>query len=108
MKKKRKRRTPAQQGREFSKSLVTDTRILLWIVTIGGLALSGWCIKSGFDASLPWLTAMVGLPWAAHGTICSFYLSMARSDHRAGGITYEAAKADDFGIEQKCDNEAQG
>lgn len=86
------------KGQEFSKRLIADTRLLLWIVTIGGLVLSAWCIKSGFDASLPWLTAMVGLPWAAHGTICSFYLHMAQSDHRAGGITYEAAKADGFGV----------
>ena len=46
--------------------------------------------------SLPWLSAMVGLPWTAHGVVCSFYLNMAKSDHREGGITFEGAKASSF------------
>ena len=92
------KRTAGQgQEQEFSKRLIDDTRRLLWIVTLGGLALAGWCIHSGFDASLPWLTAMVGLPWTAHGAVCRCYLTMAKSDHREGGITFEAAKASNFG-----------
>ena len=39
---------------------------------------------------------MVGLPWTAHGTVCSFYLNMAKSDHSEGGITFETAKASGF------------
>lgn len=41
---------------------------------------------------------MVGLPWTAHGVVCSFYLNMAKSDHSVGSITFEAAKANNFGI----------
>ncbi|MCC8155836.1 MAG: hypothetical protein LIO54_00870 [Oscillospiraceae bacterium] len=86
---------------EFSKRLVLDIRVLLWIVTLGGLILAGWCIWKGFTASLPWLSAMVGLPWSAHGVVCSFYLNMAKSDHSEGGITFETAKAAGF---QQQDN----
>ncbi|MCC8066635.1 MAG: hypothetical protein LIO94_05975 [Clostridiales bacterium] len=86
---------------EFSKRLVLDIRVLLWIVTLGGLILAGWCIWKGFTASLPWLSAMVGLPWSAHGVVCSFYLNMAKSDHSEGGITFETAKATGF---QQQDN----
>ena len=95
------KRAAGQQGKEqeFSKRLIDDTRRLLWIVTLGGLALAGWCVHKGFDASLPWLSAMVGLPWTAHGAVCSFYLTMAKSDHREGGITFEAAKASNFGTQ---------
>ena len=39
---------------------------------------------------------MVGLPWTAHGVVCSFYINMAKSDHKAGGITFESAKATGF------------
>ena len=39
---------------------------------------------------------MVGLPWTAHGVVCSFYLSLCKSDHKEGGITFEAAKASNF------------
>lgn len=81
---------------EFSKRLILDVRALLWLVTAGGLLLAGLCILKGYTGSLPWLSAMVGLPWTAHGVICSFYLNMAKSDHKQGGITYESAKATGF------------
>ena len=82
---------------EFSKRLISDIRLLLWVVTLGGLVLAAYCIHNGYVGSLPWLSAMVGLPWTAHGTVCAFYLNMAKSDHREGGITFEAAKAERFG-----------
>ena len=63
---------------------------------MGGLVLAAWCIYKGYMGSLPWLSAMVGLPWTAHGVVCSFYLNMAKSDHSEGGITYEMAKATGF------------
>ena len=81
---------------EWSKQLIADVRALLWVVTIGGLLLAAFCIYKGFLGSLPWVSAMVGLPWSAHGIICSFYLNMAKSDHREGGITFEKAKANNF------------
>ena len=77
---------------DFSKQLIQDIRGLLWVVTAGGLGLAAYCIRAGYAGSLPWLSAMVGLPWTAHGTVCAFYLNMAKSDHREGGITYETAR----------------
>ena len=81
---------------DFSKRLISDIRGLLWVVTVGGLALAAYCIHAGYIGSLPWLTAMVGLPWTAHGAVCAFYLNMAKSDHKEGGITFEAARAKGF------------
>jgi hypothetical protein len=86
---------------EFSKKLIKDIRALLWIVTIGGIGLAVLCIFKDYTAGLPWISAMVGLPWSAHGVVCSFYLNMSKSDHREGGITFESAKANDF-IERDC------
>ena len=83
---------------EFSKRLVMDIRALLWVVTLGGLALAAYCIRVGYTVSLPWISAMVGLPWTAHGVVCSFYLNMSKSDHSEGGITFEAAKAANFNV----------
>ena len=102
----RKRRSKQEpklqpQKTDFSKRLISDIRVLLWVVTVGGLLLAAYCIRSGFTGSLPWVSAMVGLPWAAHGTVCSFYLNMAKSDHSQGGITYEAAKAANFNVPQE-------
>lgn len=85
-----------RKERDYSKQLISDIRWLLWVVTIGVLLLSAYCIRKGYTGSLPWLSAMVGLPWSAHGVVCSFYLNMAKSDHKEGGITYETAKANNF------------
>ena len=87
---------------EFSKRLISDIRALLWVVTVGGLVLAAYCIRRDYAGALPWLTAMVGLPWTAHGTVCAFYLTMAKSDHREGGITFECAKS--VGFEQCRDS----
>lgn len=81
---------------QFSKWMIADIRPLLWIVTLGGLSLAAYCIHTGYTGSLPWISAMVGLPWTAHGVVCSFYLSLCKSDHKEGGITFEAAKASNF------------
>lgn len=81
---------------EFSKRMIVDIRILLWIVTVGGIILAFYCIKKDFQGGLPWLSAMVGLPWTAHGTVCSFYLNMAKHEHKVGGITYDALAANNF------------
>ncbi|WP_251318615.1 hypothetical protein [Flintibacter muris] len=96
-----RRQAGVQREQEFSKRLISDIRALLWVVTVGGLLLAAYCIRTGYTGALPWLTAMVGLPWTAHGVVCSNYLSMAKSDHRRGGITYEAAKAAGFGQESE-------
>ena len=89
--------------REYSKRLIDDIRALLWVVTVGGLLLSAYCIHAGYIGSLPWLTAMVGLPWTAHGVVCACYLSMAKSDHRVGGITYQAAAASGFNLPENTE-----
>ena len=78
---------------QFSKWVVADVRPLLWVVTIGGFALAFYCVYKGFTGALPWIGAMVGLPWTAHGVICAAYLSLCKSDDRRGGTTYDAAKA---------------
>lgn len=64
---------------QFSKWMIADIRPLLWVVTVGGLLLAAYCIRVGYTGSLPWISAMVGLPWTAHGVVCSFYLNMAKS-----------------------------
>lgn len=86
----------AKRRPDHSKRMIDDIRALLWVVTVGGLLLAAYCIRTGYTGALPWLSAMVGLPWTAHGTVCAFYLNMAKSDHKEGGITFESAKAVGF------------
>lgn len=77
--------------RDFSKQLICDIRSLLWIVTVSGILLAFYCVHLGYLGTLPWISALVGLPWSAHGVVCSFYLNMSKSDHQKGGITYDLA-----------------
>ena len=93
---KRSRSRKKTKRTDYSKKMIIDIRALLWVVTVGGLLLAAYCVRTGYTGALPWLSAMVGLPWTAHGVVCSNYLSMAKSDHRRGGITFESAKAKDF------------
>ena len=86
---------------QFSKWVVADVRPLLWVVTVGCLVLAFYCVYKGYTGALPWIGAMVGLPWTAHGVICAAYISLCKSDHRRGGITYDAAKAANFNVPQQ-------
>ena len=84
---------------EYSKKLINDIRALLWVVTVGGILLAFYCVYKDYVGSLPWIAAMVGLPWSAHGVVCAFYLNMAKSDHTGAdgtGITFAAAQAKGF------------
>ncbi len=91
---------------DYSKKLSQDIRQLLWVVTAGGLLLAFYCVYRGFTGALPWVSAMVGLPWTAHGTVCSFYMNLCKSDHSEGGITFEAAKATGFVQQRSNDSPA--
>ena len=93
-----------RRQKQYSKRMIDDVRALLWVVTLGGLALAALCIVTGYMGSLPWIAAMVGLPWTAHGVIGKAYIDMATSDHRAGGITFEAAKANNYQEGVECSN----
>lgn len=85
-----------KREKDHSQRLTDDIRRLLWIITVLGFLLAFYCVYKEYAGALPWITAMVGLPWTAHATVCSFYMNMAKSDHKSGGITYEAAKANGF------------
>jgi len=61
MKKKDKKK------KEFSKTLLIQESILIWIHTIAMLVLAYICVFKGYYSELPWLTAMVALPWTAYG-----------------------------------------
>ena len=78
-----------KKKREFSKLLLIQESILIWIVTITALVLAFFCVCKSFTASLPWISAMVGLPWAAYGVSQAFYYNKAKAENTEGGIVYE-------------------
>lgn len=52
---------------EFSKTLLIQESILIWIMTFAFIILAFICIEKQYFGELPWLTAMVGFPWSAYG-----------------------------------------
>ena len=51
---------------EFSKKLLFQESLLIWIVTIGFFIMSFICIQNQYFGELPWLTAMAACPWTAY------------------------------------------
>lgn len=80
--------------KEFSKVLLVQESILIWIMTISFIGLAALCILKDYVGSLPWLTAMVSLPWTAYGVSQCFYYNKAKAENTKEGIKYETVLAE--------------
>lgn len=76
---------------EFSKKLLIQESVLIWIVTLAFLVLAFYCVHNEFFGELPWLAAMCGFPWTAYGVSQACYYRKAEKENTKGGIKYEAA-----------------
>lgn len=92
-----------KKKKEFSKLLIIQESVLIWIITIAVLVLAYICIINQYFGELPWVTAMVGLPWAAYGISQGFYYKKAEKENTKGGIKYETTMA-----EFECPTDAVG
>lgn len=63
---KKKKNTIEKKKYPFSKVLLIQESILIWLVTLACLVMAFICIFTGSFVELPWITAMVGCPWAAY------------------------------------------
>lgn len=79
-----------------SKLVTFLTIIAGFLVVQECLILMYLCIKGGFTATAAWLTAAVGVGEAVIIAGANAYMSLCKSDHKEGGITFEAAKANGF------------
>lgn len=78
-----------KQKLAFSKTIMRLEMILLWVHTLGVLGLAYISVWKMFDASLPWLTAMVSLPWAAWSVSKTGYTMKSMKENIKGGIVYD-------------------
>lgn len=81
---------------EWSKILSGSTVIAGFIIAQETLILMYLCIKFDYASTAAWLTAAVGLAEAIIGVGLQAYISLAKTDHSAGGLTFEKAKANNF------------
>lgn len=80
--------------KSFSKSLLIQESILIWIITFAFLFLAFYSVFTGYSGELPFLSTMVGLPWAAYGVSAVYYYKKSTKENTSGGITYEQALRD--------------
>ena len=74
---------------EFSKKLLIQESILIWIATLTFLVLAVFCILRDYIGELPWLTAMIAFPWAAYGVSQAWYYKKSLGENTKDGITFE-------------------
>lgn len=77
--------------RAFSKVLLIQESVLIWILTIAFLLLAFYCVHNQYFGELPWLAAMCGFPWTAYGVSQACYYRKSQKENTKGGITYETA-----------------
>lgn len=83
-----------KQKQEFSKSLLIQESILIWIITFFCLALAVFCVIKNYTGTLPWFASMIGLPWAAYGVSQACYYNKAKAENTKDGIKYDSAMAE--------------
>lgn len=90
---------------EFSKALLIQETILVWIVTLAFIILAYICITNGYIGELPWLTSIVGFPWAAYGVSQACYYRKSQAENTANGIKFETVMAEIKTPSAEDDNE---
>ncbi len=83
-----------QEKQEFSKTLLVQESLLIWIYSIAMLVLAYICVFKQYFAEVPWLTAMASLPWAAYAISQRAYYKKAQAENTKDGIKYETVMAD--------------
>ena len=83
-----------KKKQEFSKSLLVQESILIWIITLAFLGLAALCVIKDYTGTLPWLTAMVAMPWTAYGVSQCFYYNKAKKENTVGGIKYDTVMSE--------------
>ena len=78
---------------QFSKSLLVQESILIWIITIACIGLAYICIVNQYLSELPWLATMIACPWTAYGVSQACYYRKSEKENTIGGVTYETAMA---------------
>lgn len=81
--------TKKKKPLEFSKKLLVQESILIWITTLSFIILAFYCIVKQYFGELPWLTAMVSMPWGAYGVSQAFFYKKSEKENTKDGINYE-------------------
>ena len=81
-----------KEKKAFSKILLIQESVLIWVITIVFLFLAFLCITKGFTGERPWLTVIVGFPWSAYGVSQVYYYKKSMKENTKGGVIFEEAR----------------
>ena len=87
----------------FSKALLIQESILIWIVTLTFIALAFVCVFTGYLGSLPWVAVMVTAAWGGYAVSQAAYYGKSKAENITGGLVYEATMAKINNPDQDCD-----
>ena len=90
----KRKKNKREKKTEFSKFLLIQESILIWIMTIAFIILAYICVVNQYFGELPWLSAMIGLPWTAYGVSQAFYYKKAMAENTKDGIKFETTMAE--------------
>ena len=97
----KKKEIKEKEKLEFSKKLLLQESILIWVITLSFISLAFVCVSNQYFGELPWLTAMCGLPWTAYGASQAFYFRKAEKENTKDGIKFEKTMAE-FNQNNQC------
>ena len=91
-KKKKKKVDEEKKKKAFSKALLIQESILIWLITISFIVLAFLCVLSGMSAvEIGFLTVLPGVAWAAYGISQTAYYKKSAQENTKDGIIYETA-----------------
>lgn len=82
-----------KKHREFSKILLIQESILIWIITIVCLILSFLCVLTEYLGELGILSTIIVSSWTAYGVSQAFYYNKSTKENTKGGIKFETVLA---------------
>ena len=80
--------------KEFSKTLLIQESVLIWVITISFIVLAFYAVALGYTGSLPWLAALASFPWAAYGVSQIWYYKKSIVENSKDGIKYATVMKD--------------
>jgi len=86
----------------FSKTLLMQESVLIWIITLSYITLAFYCVHEGFSASLPWLTALPTVAWGAYGVSQNAYYKKSAAENTKDGIVFETTMNPPQNIDRDC------
>ena len=75
----------------FSKRLLVQESVLIWILTFSFIGLAYLCVRTGYTGTLPWLSVPLTGAWGAYGVSQAMYYKKSEKENTAGGIVFETA-----------------